>query len=492
MAELIWRLRSGRTRLGAQGSDLSFGLLAGGATAVVLGVTITVSLQAACALALVVVVVALHQYNRAWGVTALFVLWLLVPGIRRLFGLTTGFVNNDPLSLAPFLATCALATNELLRVHVPTNIRRVLLLAAGGFAMGLPVGFVAGPRAAVFAFIAYAAGVMGAVLGIGEGTTVQASTLRRILLFAIPPIAIYAIFQRAVHLPEWDQYWLDASGFDSAGVSDGQKVRVFGTLNSPGTLAPLLGMTLLCYLTVHKARAITIASAGVVAVALSYTFVRSAWFALIAAGIAHVVVSRGASARIVLGSAAVIVAATLALAPISPTANEVLERFKTIQNLGRDDSATTRSATLDSTLPTAISAPLGHGLGMAGESSKLSGTSDLRAPDNGYLGLMYQVGPIGFLMVMGALGYILIAAWNGARARAPGEELRWLLFAILIYLMVLLAAGDEFYGSHGVILWFIGGSVMAYDFRRRQAEASVRRQAEVSARRAAETAAASP
>ena len=29
-------------------------------------------------------------------------------------------------------------------------------------------------------------------------------------------------------------------------------------------------------------------------------------------------------------------------------------------------------------------------------------------------------------------------------------------------------AGDELYGSHGVILWFIGGQVLAYDFYRQR------------------------
>ena len=48
-------------------------------------------------------------------------------------------------------------------------------------------------------------------------------------------------------------------------------------------------------------------------------------------------------------------------------------------------------------------------------------------------------------------------------ARAPGQELRVLLFAMLVLLLVQLAAGDEFYGSHGVVFWFIGGQVLAYD-----------------------------
>ena len=58
---------------------------------------------------------------------------------------------------------------------------------------------------------------------------------------------------------------------------------------------------------------------------------------------------------------------------------------------------------------------------------------------------------------MAPLALMLRAAWNGARARAPGQDLRLLVFAMMVYLVVQLWAGDEFYGSHGVILWFLGG-----------------------------------
>ncbi len=64
---------------------------------------------------------------------------------------------------------------------------------------------------------------------------------------------------------------------------------------------------------------------------------------------------------------------------------------------------------------------------------------------------MYQVGPVGFLLVVAALGYVLAAAWNGARAPGTGPGPALLLFAMFVYLLVLLAAGDEFYGSHGVV-----------------------------------------
>jgi hypothetical protein len=457
-------------RLGAFRGDFGFIVVVGGATAVLVAAALMVSVQAATAFTLVALVIALHQYNRQWGVIAMFAFWLFAPGLRRVLGLMTGYVNSDPLSLAPFLATSAIAGLELLRFHVPTVIRRILLAAACGFALGLPVGLIAGPSSGMYAFVAYLAGVSAAVLGVGERTSARDSTLRRVLLYGVPPVAVYAIYQHSFGLPSWDQEWLNATQFGSIGIGEGEPVRSFASLNSPGTLAGLLGMSLLMYLTVHRLRWITAVGLVLICVAISFTFVRSAWIALIVAGLAHVIASRGYSARTIFGSAALIATAAIALSPVSPAAHQVVARFKTVSSLGEDTSATERQATFSETLPVALRAPIGHGLGTAGEATKLKGESLLRAPDNGYLALMYQVGPIGFLIVVAALGYVLVAAWNGARARAPGQDLRLVLFALMVYLMVTLAAGDEFYGSHGVVLWFIAGQVLAYDFRRRAQE----------------------
>ena len=469
MAELIWRLRSSGSgpRAGALHGDLGYILVVGGAAALVIAAALIASVQVATAFTLVALVIALHQYNRQWGIIAMFAFWFVAPGLRRVLGLMTGYVDSDPLSLAPFLATSAIAGLELLRFHVPTVIRRVLLVAAGGFALGLPVGLVNGISSGVYAFIAYLAAVSAAVLGVGEGTATRDSTLRKVLLYGIPPVAAYAIYQHSFGLPLWDKEWLDATGFGSIGISEGEPVRSFASMNSPGTLASLLALSLLMFLTVHRMRLISAVGLVTVCLAISFTFVRSAWLALIVAGVAHVIASRGASARTVFGAAAVIMLTAVALSPVSSTAQQVVDRFKTVQNLGQDTSANERQATFSETLPVALKAPIGHGLGSAGEATKLKGESLLRAPDNGYLALMYQVGPIGFLLVVVALGFVLVAAWNGARSPGPGQDLRLVLFAMFVFLCVTLAAGDEFYGSHGIVLWFIAGQVMAYDFRRR-------------------------
>ena len=465
MSELIWRLRTASRRPGARGGDLWWLLTVGGAGALILGYSLTVSLQGSLAFVLVLAVVTFHQYDRRWGIAALFALWFLAPALRRVLGLKTGYVDHDPLSLAPYLATAAIAALELIDVHVPHRIRRVILIAAAGFTIGLPFGLVAAASSGVFAFLAYLAAMSGGVLGLAERASVQDSTLRRVLLYGLPPIAAYAILQRVFPLPSWDRTWVLATELLSVGNPDKGPIHVFGTLNHPGALAPLLGLSLLCYLTIRRVTKITIVGAALITIALQLTFVRGAWVALILAGIAHVVASGGRSARIVFGALAVTAVATVALSPVSHTAKDVIERFKTIKS--SDTSVQERSATLSQTLPTAVAAPLGHGLGTAGEATKLKGQSELRAPDNGYLSLIYQVGPIGFVLVIGALLYVFALAWDGARARAPGQEMRELLFAMLVYMFVWLYVGDGFYGVTGVILWFICGQVLANDYRLR-------------------------
>ncbi len=477
MAGLIARARlAGRPSIGARGPDVAWPIAVGTPAAIVLAWLLTVSLQAACAFVLVLLVVGLHQYDRRWGIVAMFALWFLAPGLRRALGLHTGFVENDPLSLAPFLATASLAALELVQSHVPTQIRRILMLAGVGFALGVPVGLLLGPRAAVYACGAYVGGLSAAVLGFNErGTRLRDSTLRTVLLYGLPAIAAYAVAQRVLPLPDWDQHWLDSADFNSIGAPrEDDKVRVFATLNSPGALAPLLALSLLCYLTIRPRHlSVALLGAALLVVALQLTFVRGAWIAFMAAAVAHVIASRGASARLVFGTGALIAAVTLALSPVSQTAHDVVERFNTIGNLSVDRSANDRSATVTQVLPGAIAAPFGHGLGSAGEPSTLTGSdSELRAPDNGYLSLIYQVGPIGFALVMWAVGLMLRAAWVGARDRAPGQELRLLLFTLFFYTIVELFAGDEFYGIHAVIFWFIGGQVLGYEFRRRRRAAA--------------------
>lgn len=434
--------------------------------AVLLAWLITISLRAAIALVIVVLIAGVHQTNRRVGILALFTFWCVAPELRRVLGELLGFAGNDPLSVAPFVATLILSALELRRRPLAPNVRRVLLLAAAGFLVGLPLG-VLHARSGLYALLAYMAGLAAAVLGANEPRELTRGALRRVLLVGAPLLALYAILtQRVLTLPPWQQAWLDNVSFSSIGADTAGHVRIFSTLNAPGTLAPLLGAALLAYITVRaprgRARSMAIVGALLIAVGLELTFVRSSWLALPVAALAHVLATRGRSARLVFGVLAMIVLVTVALAPVSPTARDVVNRAGTFGTLNNDVSASARTSTLSQSLPSAIRAPLGHGLGTAGQPSQLnSSQADLAIPDNGYLALMYQVGPIGFLLVMAALLLTLKAAWDAARGPTQTNETGALLFAVLVFMLIVLSSGDAFYGLGGLTLWFVGGHALS-------------------------------
>src|SRR4051812_40899109 len=94
----------------------------------VLGVCTVVSPQLGCAVALVAMVAVLYATSPSVGLLALWAVWLLTPGLRRVFGLLGPYQQNDPLSLAPFVATGAVACVHLTQTRLDPHTRRVLAL----------------------------------------------------------------------------------------------------------------------------------------------------------------------------------------------------------------------------------------------------------------------------------------------------------------------------------------------------------------------------
>ena len=463
-------ISDGRTPIGGRLDDLRWQLLFTVPASLILAGLVFFSLRGAVSWVIVVLIVGLHQHRRRWGIYALFAFWCLAPELRRVLDQLGGYQGSDPLSVAPFFATAALAVVEFYAHRLPPFIRRVMLLAMIGFAVGLPLGILH-PKSGLYGLLAYVCGVAALVIGANERGGVPGSTLRRVLIFGVPVLALYAIvFQRILPLPSWQQAWLSDVSFNSIGANSTGQVRAFATLNAPGTLAPLLGVALLAYLTVQprsgRDRNLAVLGAVVLAIALELTFVRSSWLALPLAGVAHVAASRGRSARLVLGVFAAFVALTLALSPVSSTARSVVTRAETFAHLGSDVSVSSRSTTFQSSFPSAARAPLGHGLGTAGQPSALNtATADLAVPDDGYLALLYQVGPVGFLLVAAALVLMTRAAWIAARA-GPDQEMGAMLFAMLIFMLVVLGSGDAFYGFGGLTLWFLGGQALRLAYGR--------------------------
>jgi hypothetical protein len=140
----------------------------------------------------------------------------------------------------------------------------------------------------------------------------------------------------------------------------------------------------------------------------------------------------------------------------------VLNRADTLGSTGGDTSAQARLNRPQTVVPMAAKRPGGFGLGSAGESSRLSPSSNdaLRASDNGYLALIYQTGLGGFLLVMGAIVYGTKSAVRGVLRwrRDPASALR---LGLVAFILTMNFFGDMLYGVTGVIFWYVLGSAMA-------------------------------
>ena len=417
---------------------------------------VLVSAQLAGTVAVVVLVTGLYVRSPAAGMSALWACWLVLPEVRRLFGYVDGYVSADPLAIAPFLATACVALVELSRGELSRRARWLLGLGSLGFAVGFPLGLLVSPPGAVYALFAYTAGLSAFVLGYAERGRLTEVSLYRVLLVALPPLALYGLLQYFA-LPIWDAAWLEDTGFVTAGAPEAGRVRVFSTLNAPGVFAPLLGVGIILFLSSRRVGPAQLFALGTAALALALTYVRSSWVALAAGLLALALASHGRGLARVGVVIALIVMAVPALAAGGGTAGAVVGRFDTLGQLETDTSANARITTQTRLVPRLVTEPLGAGLGTAGEATRLGGgsASGLRAPDSAYLSMLIQLGPFGALLVLGALFSGMASAFRNAARRASWTDAA--LVALLVFYLVHMVGTDLLYGIPGVILWFLIG-----------------------------------
>jgi putative inorganic carbon (hco3(-)) transporter len=416
------------------------------------------SAQLGCTVALVLLVTTTYVARPPLGMAVLIVVWIVAPAIRRILGLEAGVVSQDPLSVAPFVATGAVAAIAAWRSGVP---RLVLWLAAAvvaGLAFGLPSAS-GHASAGLYSLFAYLSAFSMVLLGWHEGRLpVERWSPVRVLCVAAPLIGAYALYQYFVALPAWDRVWLDSVDFSSIGAPEAGKIRSFASLNSPGLLGVVLALAIVLYTGRAGLVRWTSAALIVTAAALSVTYVRSAWLSLAAAAVVLLLLSGRQAAPRVARLALLLTLMALALSVAGSTYTAVVERIATFGSLGQDDSAQARTATPSEVLPELVDLPLGHGLGSAGEATRLARTEGLKAPDNGYLAMAYQLGFAGALLVVGALIAAMAIALR--RLYAARDPDRALIAALFVFLLVGLAGGDGFYGLAGVLLWYIAGAAL--------------------------------
>lgn len=433
--------------------------------ALVTGVIAVRSVQAASALVLLLLTLAIYVQSRRAGMILLWSLWLLAPALRRVLALTGETQVADPLALLPFIATGMLALVELRRSTLSPPARAVLAMATLGFLIGAPAGLLADPLAFGFGLTAYLAAVAAFALGWADRSEGTDLSLVRACAYLLPPLALYGILQYFLPLTSWDTNWVETVDLGSIGSPQEGHIRIFSTLNSPGTFGLVVAVGILLGFAAKRRPAVGFASTTILLVALALTFVRSAWLAIVLGFLVFAMAARGRGAGRLVGVIAICLVGLIVIGGSNPTTRAFTQRVTSLGDLSKDESAQERLAFTSQLLPTAVGQPLGAGVGQAGLSVRLEegGESEsLTTTDNGYLALLYQVGPIGFLLVVVAMGLSARAAIRGL-GRAEGEErqLAAAVLAALVTLLVAQAAGDMLYGISGAIFWYLAGTAFA-------------------------------
>ena len=438
-----------------------------GGIALIAGALAVKSLQAGTAFAVLVLLVAVHGQSRRAGMFGLWTIWLLTPGLRRLLALAGGTPTADPLSLLPFVATAILALIEMRRTSMSREAQTTVGFAALGFMIGAPMGLKADPVTFAYSAMAYLSGVGALVLGWVDARERGRPTLIQVLVTVLPLVAVYGIFQYFFPLTSWDLNWIETVKLASIGSPQAGHIRIFATLNSPGTFALVLAVAIILGLGLRRRPLVSLASNLAMVLALALTFVRSSWLALALGAIVFSASTRGRSAKRLVIFIVIFIVLIFGVGGSNPTTRAFTERITTLGQLGSDESAQVRLG-LAQEIPAAVSQPLGSGLGTAGQSQKLSesggGGEAKVATDNGYLALLTELGLVGLVLVVLAMARGVRAALRMAGTGGLAErQARSAVLAALVALILANAGGDILYGVTGAIFWYLAGIALAAD-----------------------------
>lgn len=395
---------------------------------------------------------------------ASFTLWLfaLTPWIRRLVDLDAGYASVNLLMLAPYAAAAIslVALPALLRPGGGIPGRGAALLLFGAVGYGMLLAIVNG-RLASGIFDAMRWGFPPAFCVFLLVSRVPLAELKANLesFFGLMLIvtALYGFYQ-FVAAPAWDGYWMIQSEMNSIGSPEPFKVRVFSTLNSPGSYSFFLLVGLLVMLGARSRLWAPALGLGIAAFAL--TMVRSSWLAF-ALGTAVIAVTGPGRARprVLAIIGAVILATPFALT--DPQFGPLLEeRLTSLTRLAGDTSAFERANGYNFLAAELDDRPFGAGLAVNGTYASYADGGRSRVIDGG---------PIEIFLALGVIGgtiYFLALLWFLATAVPTGLTVAGLggYLAALAALTLLLTSGTTTVGEAGILFWtmiailILGGS----------------------------------
>jgi hypothetical protein len=419
-----------------------------------------------------------RSVEREWRwVEVMIASFVFTPELRRLIDWKIHFSSIDIVSPLPLLLLMPIAYFAFRNRGRLVGSPFVWVLIAWGVACGYAAlsGFIqlAGMTAlyglAIYA-LPLAAGAWLITLDM-PARDILARITRNLLLFGAIS-GIYGVFQFIV-APPWDTEWMINVNASSFGLPVPFGIRVFGTLNSPGTYASFIASTIiLTVATVDLRKPWVLISVGAIFVGLVLSEVRTSWLEVLL-GLAVILVLHPRRIRsffniaVLAGVSFVAISAFLAFSPDEMIRYTLTERVSTFQDVTEDGSALARAAAARGALNASLQNPQGIGLGATGPAAKLTPDSTSAfyynadpAIDNGYISRFYEMGFFGFACFLVTMLLSLIipfSAYRRATALGTPDDVATCVISIAFVIGTLgsLYGGDAIQGITGTLFFVV-------------------------------------
>jgi hypothetical protein len=387
-------------------------------------------------------------------------LWFLTPGVRRLVDYQQGWNPESPVMLAPYRVT-ALTFFTVLR-HLPKLQLRHFFpfgLVFSSLFYGYSVGVFreGGPLAATFDLLNWLVPVLFSFHLLVHWRSYPRIywIIQRTFVWGVLVMGLYGLLQ-FFYLPAWDRNWMLNAPIEAIGFPEPLQLKVFSTLNSPGSFAIVMMAGLLLLFTGRGASRWLAAGPGYATFLLS--LVRSAWVGWVVGAFLLLVQIRGLRRLRLLGVGLVFLGVLLPFITLGPVADLVNERLQTFASLEEDISFRARVDAYGQQLPAAVLAFVGEGLGSTGVASGLASSGGEQGGfDSGIINTFITLGFIGTAFY--AVGMTMLFV-HGLPSRAYPKESLLVAYSVAISVLTQLVFGSAQVGVTGMILWgFLGLTV---------------------------------
>jgi hypothetical protein len=379
-----------------------------------------------------------------------FVWWLffLTPLIRRVADFRGGaFTDPGPMLLAPYAA--ALVCSYTLYSNLPKTREQgssYFILAITSVAYGCLVGLInsSNPSSVIVALLEWVSPLLfGYHLYIDWRRYPEyCRNLQKVFLWGVLIMGVYGIYQYLV-APEWDSFWLlNAPNIQtSAGKPEPLGIRVWSTMNSPGTFGCFMATGLLILFSCKNVLVMPAAGLGVLSFLLS--MVRTGWIGFLL-GMIYISTSIKPKQQLVFVITIVALATlVIPLATMEPFASTISARVETLSDIANDGSLQERQFLYRALIEDAFKTYIGKGLGLSG------------GFDSAVLVTLFELGWIGSIPYIGSLILLVISIFKSPKATK--DIFASIIRAIIIQSIFYLFAGATMKGAVGMLLWsFLG------------------------------------